>query len=126
MEEEKEKEKEGRATKLADGIAQSYESVNGIMNKAVSESIRGAGKIIDETLRGTKEGFDEGRGPLAKVGKATIGTGKGLVKGTKKAIEQVIDTVDDTVNETIDGVTKSTDAITPDFVKKTKENKQRE
>ena len=35
----------------------------------------------------------------------------------------MIDTVDDTVNETIDGVTKSTDAITPDFVKKTKENR---
>ena len=112
-EEDFSEENNGKFSKIADGLADGYEAFNSITTKATADAIRGSGKVLDKTISGSSRGFKDGKNPVDKLGKATIGGTKTFAKETGKAIKNLIDGFGENVEDITKSVKTTTKAVIP-------------
>lgn len=78
--EEKKKFKEGKATAVADGLADTATEVTKIAREVLNAPLRTTGRVIDGAVQGAKE-----RGPVGVV----TGSAEGLTEGVKTSLHKI-------------------------------------
>ena len=105
--------KEGRATELADGIADAAVGITRIAKEIIEAPIRAAGRIIDGAVEGAKQGLDQSSTPIEGGVKATTGSVIGGTKGIVQGVKIVAKKIGDGLSETGEGIKKVGNYLSP-------------
>lgn len=125
MTDSKKEVKDGAASEVSDGVADTSVGIAKTAEEIAMAPVRVAGRIIDGVAQGVKDGLEQSNNPMEGVAKSVAGAVMGGTKGAVSGVHTAVKNIGTGVQDVAKGVAKIGDTLAGEKIRSLHEHRAR-